>query len=96
MRELLAQDGRESERHAQWLAGAGAGFEHAPQRQVGLGGRLVEPIDPMRPTAVVEDPRQVTVEDQGEAGFRHGAQDLKPSSFLGSPLGSPGSLIGPN
>ncbi len=94
MCELFAQHRREAERNPERSAASGALVQNAPQRQVGFGRRLVEPVDAVRPAAVVEHPRQVGVEHERERARPRAGHDLKPSSLPRAI--SPGSLMTPN
>ena len=70
--ELVREHGREPDRH-----GGGRGLvaelsEDLQQRQVGVERRLADPIAAVRPSAVVEDVRQVAVQRQDEVHARSG------------------------
>jgi len=41
-------------------------FEHAKEREIGLGGSFVEPFHAMGPGAVIDDVRQMRVQGEGE------------------------------
>ena len=41
-------------------------FQHAQQRQIGLGRGFVQPLHAMRPGAVVDDVRKMRVQGKGE------------------------------
>ena len=70
VRELLEQDGREIEVAVEADVVALEIFEHAQQRQIGLGGGFVEPLHAMRPGAVVDDVGQMRVQGEGEEACR--------------------------
>ena len=70
--ELLEEDGGEIEVAVERDAVALEVAEDAEQRKVGFGGGFVEPLDAMRPGAVVDDIGQVGVQRQGEESTRLG------------------------
>ena len=67
--ELLEQDGGEIEVAVEADAVALEVGEHAEEREVGFGGGFVEPLDAVRPGAVVDDVGQVRVQSEGEKTF---------------------------
>ena len=79
VRELLAQDRAQIEGDAE-RAALRALMQHAPQRQVRLGRRLVEPVDAVGPSTVVEHPGQVGVKDERQAAERHVANSPRARS----------------
>jgi hypothetical protein len=68
--ELLEEDGGEIEAAVEGDAVALEIAEDAEQRKVGFGGGFVEPLDAMRPGAVINDPGQVGVQCEGEEAGR--------------------------
>ncbi len=62
----LLEDGREIEAAVEGDAVALEIAEDLEQREVGFGGGFMEPFDAMRPGAVVDDPREMGVEREGE------------------------------
>ena len=65
--ELLQQHRREAHGHPRLRVHEHAVVEHAQDRQVGLGRRLVQPVLAVRPGAVAEHVGEVPVEDEAEA-----------------------------
>ena len=70
VRELLEQDGREIDIELERDAVAVEIVEHAQQRQIGFGGGFMEPLDAMRPGAVVDDVGQMGVQSDGKKPTR--------------------------
>ena len=66
--ELFEEDGREAEVAVQGEAVALEVGEDAEERQVGLGGGIVEPLGAVGPGAVVDDPGEMGVEGEREKG----------------------------
>ena len=64
--ELFEQDGREVDVEVCGDAVALEVGEDAKQREVGLCGGFVQPLDAVRPGAVVDDVRQMRVQGEGE------------------------------
>jgi hypothetical protein len=70
MGELLEEDGREDQIEVQCNAVALEVGEHAQQGKIRLGGCFVEPFDAMRPSAVVDDEGQMSVQREGQKTCR--------------------------
>ena len=72
MGELFEEDGGEIEVAVEGDAVALEVREDTQEGEVGLGGGLVEPLHPMRPSAVVDDVGEVGVQGEGKepCGFR--------------------------
>ena len=68
--ELFEQDGREIEIAVEADVVALKIFEDAQEGKVGLGRSLEEPLDAVRPSAMVNDVRQVCVQGEGEKSCR--------------------------
>ncbi len=64
--KLLEEDGGEIEAAVEGDAVALKIAEDAEERKVGFGGGFVEPLNAMRPGAVIDDPGQVGMEGEGE------------------------------
>ena len=77
MGKLFEQDGRQVEVAVEGDAVALEIAEDAEQRQVGLGGSFMEPLNAMWPGSVVDDVRQVGVQGEIEktSGLRCGGCD---------------------
>jgi len=64
--ELLEEDGGKIEAAVEGDAVALEVAEDAEERKVGFGSSFVEPLDPVGPGTVIDDPGQVGVEGEGE------------------------------
>jgi hypothetical protein len=64
--ELLEEDGGEIEAAVEGDAVALKIAEDAEERKVGFGGGLVEPLDAMRPGAVIDDPGKMGMKGERE------------------------------
>jgi hypothetical protein len=70
VRELFEEDRGEIEIAVKTDVVALEVLEHAEEREIGLGGSLVEPLHSMGPGAVIDDVRQVRVQREGEKSCR--------------------------
>ncbi len=85
VRELLEEDGREIEIEVERNVVVVEAVEHTQQREVGFGGSFEEPLDAMRPAAVVDDVGQMGVQGEGKKPTR-----LERLSHRSQSQGAPG------
>ena len=84
MRELLEQDGREIEVAVQRDVVAVEAIERAQEGEVRFGRGLEQPLDAVRPAAVVDDVGQMGVQRNSEESTRLGRWLCHRSQFLGA------------